>query len=340
MPVLTVLCVIPCELDDSYLRLYREALLRWNREGLAETQIILLPQGKAPGLQTDFEVVSTPFERVDGYPVWDVMRQIRAAWPCVRGQYVTVDHPEFLWGPGRLDKTIAWLRGYRPIYGLGNLRRAGSLEEVTSLQARDLSQEPSLWFMQRLQAGEWDEAARLFEWLSTMHWMYWCPTGLRTPPRPGTSDWIEDVFYIDKAWLDAWGFTRYDNEMPFQDVWDVLQVAIRTQQLYGVQFECTRMPMDVNKLYHLWHPRMRNNLTPKMRDWFLAQPQRWGQSAFSDPDLWACLIARDNAAVRRLRFGGRGTAATYRAAVSRWLDAGGVEIMQDFFRERRDRALR
>lgn len=343
MPFLTILTIIPHELDDSYLEHYRDALLNWNKEGLADAQVILLPQGKSlPQSSFPFEILSCEFESVDGYPIWDVMKQIRTAWKSIRGDYVTVDHPEFIWGPERLERTINWLRGYRPIYALGNLRRDGCWEQITQLNCREISRDPSLWFKRFLEEGRWEEAITPFECMSTIQWMYW-----RGPPqRPGTNEWIEEVFYADRQWLEAWGFISHGGEMPFQDVWDLLQVATKIQRIYGLPFDCHRMPMNINKIRHLWHPRLRSNLTPAVRDWFLSQPERWAKSSFGNADLWRDLLlvgknnGEGNNSVHELRFGPRGTAANYRAAVAAWLDNGGVEKMQQFYLERNERELR
>lgn len=341
-PFLTILTVCPFELDSSYCKLYREALLNWNEEGLAETQIILLPQGPIESDVDPFEIVPVDFEQVEGYPVWDVMRSVRAAWPFVRGQYVSFDHPEFIWGPDRLVNTIAWLKGYRPLYALGNLRRAGCLEELTQPNSRDISEEPSKWFRAILEAGDWEAAIEPFEYLQTMHWMYWKSAF----QRPGANLWIEDLFYLDREWCDIWGLARYQDELPFQDIWDLTQMIVRTFFQFGLPFDCVRMPMIINKTLHLWHPRSRANFSPAMRDWFLSQPERWSKSAFGDPALWDGLIdlwkdsKADNAPLVKARFGPRGTAINYGVFLSQWLANGGIEAIQRFAEERRERGLR
>ncbi len=338
--ILTILTNCSSELSPDYLRLYREALLRWNDKGLAETQVILLPQSPLQPSQTDpFEVVETEYESVNGYPVWDLMRAVRQAWPKVQGEYVTFDHPEFIWGPGRLDKTIAWLKGYRPVYAMGNLRRPGTFEEIANRDARDdVSKYASDWFKGFLDRGDWDEAANAFEYLQTAHWMYW----VTRPQKPGPNPWIEDAFYADKGWLDLWGFTRYDMELPFQDVYDLIQRAAQTLYQYGVPVQCLRMPESINRLIHLWHPRAWGSWTAEMRDWFLAQPDRWKKIRFGEREIWERLIAfrkapvKDSKPVNEVRFESRGTATNYGVALAAWLNNGGVEAMRKFYAERSD----
>jgi hypothetical protein len=340
---LTIFVVCPVELDSEYLRLYREALLRWNREGLADTQVILLPQEKLSVPTDPFEVVETDFEMVDGYPVWDAMKSVRQAWPLVRGEYVTFDHPEFLWGRNRLDKTIAWLNALRPICALGNLRRPGdALDGVQGKGRDDISQKPSAWLRGFLDRGEWDAAALALEYLQTSDWMYWAVPR----QKPGPSPWIEDVFYADKEWLDLWGFARYDMELPFQDVYDLMQMAARKFYEYGVPCQYVRAPQHINKLVHLWHSRAWGSWTPEMRNWFLSQPERWARTRFLDRSIWDRLIdfkrnPKDECEpVSALRFGARGTANRYGIAVANWLDDVGVEVMKAYYAERKERGLR
>lgn len=343
--MLTLFVVCPVELDLGYLTLYREALLRWNKAGLRETQVILLPQQEIPvSLSDGFEVSETKFEQVNGYPVWDVMKAVRQAWPMVRGEYVSFDHPEFIWGPGRLEKTIEWLKGYRPIYGMGNLRRPGEWENINQPNSRDdISQNASGWFKSFLDLNLWEDGAEAFEYLQTTHWMYWAAKA----QRPGVNPWIEDAFFAEKEWLDLWGFTRYELEMPFQDVYDLMQIAVRTLYQYGLVFDCVRMPQSVNRIMHLWHPRAWGSWTPEMRDWFFSQPDRWKKTSFADPKLWEGLIDFQHnpqkacEPVVRLRFGPRGTCVNYGVEISRWLnEEGGVEAMKAYYADRKERGLR
>ena len=341
---LTIFTVCPCELDAIYLKLYREAIIRWNPKFWQDVQVILLPQSPIEPRRTDpFEVVETEYAQVNGYPVWDVMRAVRQAWPRVQGKYVTFDHSEFIWGPNRLENTIAWLRAYQPLYSMGNLRRPGDWDETCKINARDdISPKPSTWFRSFLEGGDWEGAAHAFEYLQTVHWMYWAAR----QQRPGPNQWMEDVFYADKEWLDLWGFARHDLELPFQDVFDLMQMGVRTLFQYGLVFECVRMPQSVNRILHLWHPRAWGSWTPEMRDWFLAQPERWRKTSFLDRKLWDRLIAfqrnpqSDCAPVSILRFGPRGTAIRYGVSIADWLNQGGVEVMQEYYAERKERTLR
>lgn len=341
---LTIFCVVPSRMGDDYLSLYREALLRWNARGLEDTQVIILPQREIGIDISPFELYPFEFERVTGYPVWDLMKHVRAAWPRVKGQYVTFDHPEFIWGPDRLDRTIAYLQAYKPIYAMGNLRRPGAVDEATASDFRDdQSRAAAEWFRAFLR-GAWDSADKAFEYLQTTTWMYW--SGAQQ--KPGPAPWVEDVFYCPKNWLDAWGFCNYGLELPFQDVYDLMQYAVRTHYQFGLPFQCLRMPQSINRLMHLWHPRYFSSWSPEMRDWFFAQPERWKDTRFLDKELWDRLIAfnhlpqkeKNTKPISELRFGPRGTSVRYGVAISQWLQDGGVEVMREFYAQRAEDALR
>ncbi len=337
--ILTIFVTCPSELGDDYLKLYREALLRWNRSGLADAQIILLPQRKISIDVDPFEVCNIDFEHVGGYPVWDVMRHVRAAWPMVLGEYVSFDHPEFIWGPGRLEKTIEFLKTRRPIYAMGNLRRPGIIsgEKAKNFRESESSKAAAIWFRRFMEENSlYYEAAAAFEFLQTTQWMYW----LASEQKPGPQPWVEDVFYADKAWLDSFGFVRGDIELPFQDVYDLMQMAARTLFQFGLPFYCFRMTQDVNRLIHLYHQRNYSSWTPEMRDWFFSDPDRWKGTRFLDEEIWQSLIElksdpkMTDKPVSEFRFGPRGTAINYGVEIAKWLSGDGVDVMRKFYARR------
>ena len=341
---LTLAVTCPDELPDDYLKLYRDALLEWNREALAETQVIFFPQGKIAIDVDPFEVVEIDYERVDGYPIWDVCKGLRAAWDRIEGTYISVDHPEFLHGPGRLARTIDWLKAARPYYGLGNLLRPGSAPAGrASEKFRDESIGPSTWIRSFLDAGDWDRGRDAFEYTAGIHWMYWAAR----PQAPGKNIWIEDAFYVDRDFLEAMNFLDHIAvDMPFQDIYDVMQVMARTLYQHALPFQCLRADHATNKIFHLHHARSWGSWTPAIRDWFFSDPEKWKGTAYLDAGLWDRLIAFKQSetnsaykAINELRFGPDGSAIRFGLRLSHYLYDGGARRLRDFYKSRPDYAI-
>ena len=348
---LTIVLFDVFELDESYLDLYFRALRDWNADGMTDAQVLMISQRE--NARAAHEVCSRQPFRVDliharqeyvaGYPVWDVLSSLRLVWPLVDGQYVTFAHPEFIWGPGRLRKTLDWLRKQRPYYAIGNLRRPGSRDEIFAQNTCEhCIRVISELLRDALTNGDAAGAAEISEKMPNSWWMFWCDR----EPNPGRVPYMEDIFFADREWLDAWRFIEHGGELPFQDVYDLMGAAIATVlSKHAVTVPCVRMDLATNKLIHLWHRKLWRSWSPEIRDWFLADPKRWGHTKFMDRSCWEGLIAAAGAMpatyqpMNAFRHQPGGTVHLFRTALSKWIEGGGKLAMEKFYaangRERR-----
>lgn len=346
MTRLSVVVFDTVELEPSYLGLYFDSLLHWNAEGVAQTQFIVVSQRKDVSVTEDIckrvpesvvcRVHAPRQDWVNGYPVWDILASLREVWPEVRGRYVTFNHPEYIWSPNRLERTIDWLYRERLYFVLGNLRRPGRYKDIAAQHTADhCIREASDRLHNTMMKGDWKLAASVCETLPTCWWMFW--TGVEQ--HPGRVPYIEDAFLLDKEWLDSWEFVRHGGELPFQDVYDLIGNAVRSTLFkYNVQPRyCYRMPLDANRIIHLWHPKVWGSWRPEIRDWFLSNPDRWKGTKFLDPTIWNQLIEirakmpKTYQPVNTLRNAPGGTVTRYGLALSEWLRAGGHEQVNRFY---------
>ncbi len=343
-PSLSVILFDVFELEPSYLDSYFKALSAWNQDGLGDAQVIVISQRRtteaaeeaAKRYNVPALFVPAGHEFVADYPIWDVLASIRKVWRDVTGCYVTFNHPEFIWGPGRLRKTIDWLKEERPYFALGNLRRPGSHAAITGQQTSDHNvKELSEVLRLALQDDE-ANAAKIFERMETSWWMFWT----QQEQEPGSVRYIEDVFFADKEWLDAWQFTEHGGELPFQDVYDLIKAAMTAiLPRHGLDVQCVRTSNDVNRMLHLWHPKMWLSWTPEIRDWFLSDRQRWQGTLYLNPFMWRMLInvraamPKTYQPVNDLRNGPGGTVTRYRQALDRFMQNGGRPHLEEFYRK-------
>jgi hypothetical protein len=342
------------ELSPDYLRIYIESLQHWNMAGLPKTQFVVISQRKdaveaeqvckTMPPQFSYKIVSADQDWVDGYPIWDVLASLRQVWTAVEGRYVTFNHAEYIWTPGSLERTIDWLEREQMYYTIGNLRRPGRYNQIVTQRTadhciRDVSDKLYSLMVQH----RWPEAKRACESMHTTWWVFWSSV----EQRAGRTHWVEDVFFLDKEWLDAWHFIEHGGELPFQDVYDLLRVAcLSTFPKYNIGLPyCYRMPIEDNRMIHLWHPKVWGSWSPEVRDWFLSNQERWKQTKFLDPAVWNQLIEikakmpKTCQPVNSLRNAAGGTVTRYGYALSMWLKAGGAHELELFYqrygRERR-----
>lgn len=334
---LSILLFADVEKNSSYLRHYFGSLREWNQDGLDDTQVVLVSQHqdsselRAICAEQPFpvEFIEAGHEFVAGYPVWDVLDEVRKAWPLLTGRYVTMQHTEFLWMPGRLRKTIEWLKQNRFYLALGNLRR--TVKEGGEPRG---SKEVSDTLTSLLESGQWDRARNVSEYLSTSHWVWWQPER-----KAGPSPWSEDVFFADREWLNTWKMPYHGGKQPFQDIYDLMGRAVEWLSRFKFMPEIERMPQSVNKSIHLWHAREWGAWTPSMSRHFLKDQKSWGLTALGNARVWRDLIMMrtqptgkvNYKPVIQLRIGPGGTVNRYGNGLKAWLSNGGIPAMTKFY---------
>jgi hypothetical protein len=173
--------------------------------------------------------------------------------------------------------------------------------------------------------------------MDTMHttwWMFWS-----REQSPGVVPYIEDVFFADLEWLDAWRFFEFPESLPFQDVYDLIGLAIRTMTNEHLAPKIFRMQQGVNRILHLWHPKTWGSWTPEIRDWFMAYPERWRGTPFLDRAMWDQLIRcrgampQDCNPVNAFRWAPGGTVTRFGEYFKGWLKSGGKDQLLRFFQQ-------
>lgn len=343
MSYLTIMLFQDSEKPLEYLNNNLKTLKEWNSAGLKETQIILITQKqttteadnalKLAGLAG--RVIKSDNTYVAGRPVWDVLRDLRKAWPYVDGKYVTVNHSEFIWCPNRLERTITWLKNNRYYVALGNLRRPAS-DKVPRPRWRpgNCDKNISDQLIRYINAGHWKLAADIAERLPTLMWPLWKAHIYKF----GQVHWQEDIFFIDKGWLDIWRGIDHGGELPYQDIWDLLGAGIKRMEAIRLEPKIVRMPEVINRIIHAWHPKPYKSWSPEIRDWFLKDPKRWKNTQFLNSALWQRLLrlrdeadTNDQNAKYDLRRGPGGTVTRYEEAARAYFLNGGRLKLQQFY---------
>lgn len=334
--VLTLLIIQNAELPLEYLRANLVCLQAWNEDGLRNTQVIVVSQlqNSDPVWEVcqsagfPVKLVTPKQDYVNGYPVWNVMASLREVWPLMDGQYVSMQHPEFLWLPGTLRKTLDQLSYQRPYLALGNLRRSG--EPGMKWRGDGAGCQP---LMSALNSGELEGARRIAETMPTSHWIYW----QQDAPRPGPAKWLEDVFFADREWLQAWRMAHHGEPQYLQDVYDLMGRATLYLGKMKLMPPVVRLSLETNKTIHLWHPRKWDNWSAAMRDYFI-RDRRFLGTEFANAGLWKNLIALRTKEggpffrhLSQMRIGPKGTVNRYGKALRAWLAKGGLKSLREFY---------
>lgn len=340
--MLTILLFVDVEKRETLLERFFYSMREWNREPLesGDVRILLITQKQndthsrevAAAQPFGVEVVDAAHPRDEsGYPVWDVLEECRQVWDRVDGEYVTWSHAEFLWLPGRLSKTVEWLKQARPVAAMGNLRRLGKYTPSlkTEIGTREATKGCSDAVEAVIDRMPPDEAAKVIEFFPSWHWVYWLPE-----PDVGGKRWGEDVTFLRRDWLDDTRFLHHGGALPFQDVYDLLQVGFQTMETVGSAPPCPRMPRDVCEMYHLWHPKFWSSWTPAMRRWFYKDPDAWSGTTFLRDDIWTELFNQranqwtTDKAVCRVRRDPGGTVTRWHRDFAIWMCRGGLAVLR------------
>jgi hypothetical protein len=355
MAELSIILFEDSEKPERYLRDYMESIKRWNREGLDQSQMILVTQKKSTATAeaacksagVEAEIVKSDCEYVGGSPVWDVMADLRKAWPRVKGNWITINHTEFIWCRDRLVRTIDWLKRSRYYLNLGNLRRPAMDQEKRLIGRKVVAVRPK-WRPGNCDRGisdglsilmerkKWDQAAEVADRMPTVMWPLW-----KAPIYQfGRCRWTEDVFFADRRWMENWKALDHGGELPFQDIFDLMGAAYGRMQAKKIEPRIFRMEEKDNRIIHLWHKKNYLSFTEEIRDWFLKDPERWKGTQFMNPGLWDRLFKFRNEADRSdayakydLRRGPGGTLTRYEEAMKIYLQNGGTAKLMEFYRK-------
>lgn len=338
-PTLTIILIADAEKDRHLVDCFFASLRRWNRAGLRDVQMLAICQhpkdrhaARAAVRQPyPVDVVFPRHDIVEGYPVWDVCDELASVWSLVRGRYITVMHPEFLWLPERLPRTLDYLKREEPMVALGNLRWPARRFSYGDDEAREQGRNNTLRVLRLLRKQEWYAAGALAESMPNCGWM-----ANGKPVKAGSCDWREDVFFVRRSWVEAVGILDDLAPMPFQDIFDIIGATVELCGRYGVAPLCERIDPHTNSVLHLWHRRAWGSWTPAMRHYFLDNPGRWDGTSLVRPELWDHLCGSDRQeqidAVAALRRGRDGTLTNFiKRMERRLLRQKGAENMLDYF---------
>lgn len=306
MPLLTIVLTLDEEKPIQYDRSFFDAL-QWSAgDALEDVQVVTLSQrAHSP----PYAYVSQCPRNKDGYPIWDLLADVRAVWERIEGDYITFHHTEYCWGPGRLRRTLEALDNGQPVLALGNLRR---LVPGGSGRRNMVSHQLVDW----LEAGEMDRIARWWETAQTYPWAFWAGE-----PDPGLTYWREDVFFARREWLDSLQFFEHYRQMPFQDVYDLTGVALGVLRKHDALPSIYQLGRNVCELMHLPHDKTWGGYTEATRQWFLEHHGDWSDTTFVRQDLWKDVLEGDNPsrAVRAFRRAPGGTLTQWQSRFSGWV---------------------
>jgi hypothetical protein len=346
-PTLTILLIEDVEKDPAFVDRFFFGLTALNADALSDIQVVAVSQREhSPELEAArsaypgrCDVLYAEHPRAEnGYPIWDVAACARLAWPMVEGEYVSFNHTEFLHGPGRLARTVEYLRSQSPTVALGNLRRLdhGGAHSTD----RRLAPEKGICDIVTLLTDE-----RESEWLGKLwgHFPTTCwPTGWGGEART-SNRWQEDLFYARRDWLDAMEFWTHGGGLPFQDVYDLMKEAIDRLGRHGLAPACPRMSREVSDAFHLNHTRPRSCYTLPVFHWFLDHESDWHETTVLRMDLWAVILNPKRTAkeightVKAFRRAPGGTVTRFAGAFSAWLQGGGEERVRQYVARQREK---
>jgi len=318
MPFLTIILTLDVEKPAEYDGLFFKALKASAGDAIDDVQVLVLSQREHPP-PCEAYVSNCPRNRA-GYPVWDVFADVREVWDRVEGEYVTFSHTEFCWGPDRVQTTLEALSNGLPVLALGNLRRLSPAGKH-----RRIGVDVSSDVVRIINDG--DEAAFRKWWdsVTTYPWAFW--VGEQTP---GKTYWAEDMFFARRDWLEKLRFFEHCHRMPFQDVYDVMGVAIETLKRHELEPSIYRLGRNVCELVHLSHNKTWGAYTPAMREWFTERREQWADTTFARDDLWDRMLSGINpgTVVREFRRAPGGTITNWHSEFSGWLQNGGMKCLK------------
>jgi hypothetical protein len=293
LPTLSMILVVNVEQDIKYLSYFLKSMGVFNAPALAsgEVEFLIISQRRRSEeifkLLGDFpfpvDVVHAKHDFVGAYPIWDVNEELRQVLPLLYGKFIAINHPEFLWLPGRLQSTVNYLKNHPNEYlVLGNLRRPGDRKRIEKEHPGHVI-ESSLQLMDLLDSDKFVDLAVVSETVDTCSWMFWSPE----PTFGDDVPWLEDLFFISPAFIQVTNLFDHGGRLPFQDVYDLVAAAVLVLDKHHLTPKMSRMDFATNKVLHIHHPKTWGSWLPEVRDYFLNAPEEWCGTLFLDKGLWS-----------------------------------------------------
>lgn len=335
---LSVVLTVDHEKDTDLLSAFLGSMRHLNAADRLPVQFIALVQSRnvddvrrrVKAANLDVQVVASAMAHVNGgQPIWDMHYSLRQVWPEIKGEYVTFQHTEFLWGHNRLRRTIEWLMDCRPIIALGNLCRLGADRSSGHWYRTDDIPEHSVPICDAIRNNDWAGVSERIDTSVPGWWVYWDDC-----PKVGDTKWKEDIFFVRRDFLDCLHYTEHGGFLPFQDVYDIMGWLINELGVLKIKVPCIRMAHSIHKAVHLWHAKTWGYLSSHVRDWFLLRRERWHGLVYGDPSWWADAIGKTGDDLEKQvvisRRSNRGTLMQFNRDLRRWLihDGGADHVRQ------------
>lgn len=341
---LTILLFADAEKPIAWDTRYFGAIREMNMTAHERIQVLVMSQRKSSWSirqvvahePYEVEVIDCDHPRDStGYPVWDVVEATRKVWPKIKGQYVSFNHIEYIHGPWRLGKTCDWLMANRPQVALGNLRRIDA-DIKTNRKRRTSADDPlNNVFAQLIDDCYWAFLQDHWEMFGNKPWIFWIEE-----PHVGDTRWLEDVFFADREWFESLKFFEHGGRLPFQDVYDLMGMAMQKLDQHGLAPKCHRLPRAIHDACHILHERGWGSYAPTMRQWFLEHVDEFADTTLARGDLWEIAAQpgglgdeKPFQAVVNFRRAPGGTVTRWTADFSGWLRQGGAEALLEKFGE-------
>ncbi len=342
VPYLTLVIVNDTEKDPALLRYCLRSLWLLNHEALGTMQILILNQEREDTHVQEIiatetkrglvvEVASSTCEYVGDRPMWDLLASLAKCRVQMKGRYFLISHKEFLFGPSCLSASMKWLQQHRePYLALGNLLRLGSKEGITWLNSSD--RQSSERIRQAMDEENAEIIRACLENQPVLSWSRQKPGGLSRSQK-----WSEDLFFARLDWLDCLQFFSHSDRLLFQDIYDLVGATWRLLKEAKLAPAVPRIPLEANRVYHLWHAKNYLHFADEAITWFASDPQRWADTRFSNPGELKAIQNRvagrgkQGAGIYRFRTGPGGTVERYVSAFRSWLARGGAEEINSFY---------
>tara|TARA_Y100000310_G_scaffold315428_1_gene365951 strand:- start:3152 stop:5011 length:1860 start_codon:yes stop_codon:yes gene_type:complete len=242
-----------------------------SRNDLTNVQVIMLQQAAdgayarklAAEQPFDIEIFESTGEIVDGIRMWDVMADLKAMQPIMKGPFLLYIHKEFILPPDFFAKCVPWLDDNEPDLAHANLMRVGLRENIIRPLNSSCKKE-SAKLKRAITKGRMAECLKT---LDVLPWIF-----KREVP---VGQWAEDAFFAKLDWLDRMRFFDHADRLLFNDIFDYVTILNN-----HVTLQVERAP---SRIYHLWHQKEYQHFSEKVLEWFESDRLRWRGTYFGEP---------------------------------------------------------